>query len=55
MIKNVKFAELNKKIALAFLNTQNLKRIQKNRNVICSNKNYQEKFNEKLKKWFLNT
>ena len=48
-IKNVKLVELNISIATVFLNTQILKIC------LCCNKNYQHKFDEKLKKLFFNT
>ena len=57
IIKNVKLAELNTKIASAFMNKQNIL-IEYNLieyKCLCCNKNYQKKFNGNLKKRFFNT
>ena len=56
MIKNLKLAELNIKIATDFSNTHILRWF--NRNVykcLCCNKNYGKRFDENLKKEFFNT
>ena len=55
MIKNVKIVELHTKYATVFLNTQTLKADLIEYKCLSCNKNYQQKFDEKLKEQFLNT
>ena len=43
MIKNVKLAELNTKIAIAFFNTKTLKDDLTEQKCLCCNKNNQKK------------
>ena len=47
--------KININIAAVFLNTQTLKMILIECKCLCSNKNYQQKFDEKLKERFFNT
>ena len=53
IIKNVKLAELNINISTAFLKT-NFKDDLIEYKCLCCSKNYQEKFDEKLKERFFN-
>ena len=55
VIKNVKHIELNVSIATVFLNIQTLKVDLIEYECLCCNKNYQNKFDEKLKEQFFNT
>ena len=50
MIANVKLVDLNISITTVFLNTQIMKVILIEYKCLCCNKNYQHKFDEKLKK-----
>ena len=52
--KNVKHAELNAKIVTVFLNTEILKDDLIEYKCLYCNKNYQQKFDEKLKEQFFN-
>ena len=52
MIKNVKHVELNTSVATVFLNT-NFKDDLIQYKCLCCNKNYQHKFDEKLKERLL--
>ena len=54
MIKNVKHVELKISIVTVFLNTQTLNDLIEYK-CLCCNKNYQCKFDEKLKEQFFNT
>ena len=49
IIKNVKLVELNISIATVFLNTPNFKDDLMEYKYLCCNKNFQQKFDEKLK------
>ena len=55
MIKNVKIVELHTKYATVFLNAQTLKDDLIEYKCLYCNKNYQQKFDKKLKEQFLNT
>ena len=51
----MKLAELNISIATVFLNTKNFKYDLIEYECLCCNKNYQQKFDEKLNEQFFNT
>ena len=55
MIKNVKVAELNINIATAFKEYTGFINDLIKYKCLCCNKNYQDKFDEKLKERFFNT
>ena len=55
MIKNVKHVELNISIATVFFEYANFKDNLKEYKLLCCNKRYQHKFDEKLKERFFNT
>ena len=54
IIKNVKLAELNIKIASAFLNENFRENLIIKYKCLCCDKNYEKKFHENLKKGFFN-
>ena len=55
LIKNVKHVESNISIPTAFLNITNFKDDLIEYKYVCYNKNYQHKYDEKLKERFFNT
>ena len=55
MIKNVKHVELNISIATVFFEYTNFEDNLIEYKCLCCNKNYQHKFDEKLKERFFNT
>ena len=55
LMKNVKLVELTIKIATIFLSTKTLNYDLIKCKSLCCNKKYKQKFDEKLKKRFLNT